>query len=100
MNEIIKNFEERETLDFGFPTSVENIIKVIGVGGGGSNAVENMYRQGIHDVGFVLANTDHQALNKSDIPLKIQLGKTVTNGLGAGNDPNVAKVLPKRVKRI
>ena len=44
MNEIIKNFEERETLDFGFPTSVENIIKVIGVGGGGSNAVENMYR--------------------------------------------------------
>lgn len=91
MNEIIKNFEERETLDFGFPTSVENIIKVIGVGGGGSNAVENMYRQGIHDVGFVLANTDHQALNKSDIPLKIQLGKTVTNGLGAGNDPNVAK---------
>ena len=91
MNEIIKNFEERENLDFGFPTSVENIIKVIGVGGGGSNAVENMYRQGIHDVGFVLANTDHQALNKSDIPLKIQLGKTVTNGLGAGNDPNVAK---------
>ncbi len=91
MNEIIKNFEERETLDFGFPTSVENIIKVIGVGGGGSNAVENMYRQGIYDVGFVLANTDHQALNKSDIPLKIQLGKTVTNGLGAGNDPNVAK---------
>lgn len=78
-------------MDFGFPTSVENIIKVIGVGGGGSNAVENMYREGIHDVGFVLANTDHQALNKSEIPLKIQLGKTVTNGLGAGNDPNVAK---------
>lgn len=78
-------------MDFGFPTSVENIIKVIGVGGGGSNAVENMYREGIHDVGFVLANTDHQALNKSEIPLKIQLGKTVTNGLGAGNDPDVAK---------
>lgn len=78
-------------MDFGFPTSVENIIKVIGVGGGGSNAVENMYRQGIHDVGFVLANTDHQALNKTEIPIKIQLGKTVTNGLGAGNDPEVAK---------
>ncbi|MBR4302744.1 MAG: cell division protein FtsZ [Bacteroidaceae bacterium] len=91
MNESIKNFEEKEVLDFGFPTSVENIIKVIGVGGGGSNAVENMYREGIHDVGFVLANTDHQALNKSEIPLKIQLGKTVTNGLGAGNDPEVAK---------
>ncbi len=91
MNESIKNFEEREVLDFGFPTSVENIIKVIGVGGGGSNAVENMYRQGIHDVGFVLANTDHQALNKTEIPIKIQLGKTVTNGLGAGNDPEVAK---------
>ncbi|MBO5932605.1 MAG: cell division protein FtsZ, partial [Bacteroidaceae bacterium] len=91
MNESIKNFEEKEVLDFGFPTSVENIIKVIGVGGGGSNAVENMYRQGIHDVGFVLANTDHQALNKTEIPIKIQLGKTVTNGLGAGNDPEVAK---------
>jgi cell division protein FtsZ len=91
MNESIKNFEEKEVLDFGFPTSVENIIKVIGVGGGGSNAVENMYREGIHDVGFVLANTDHQALNKSEIPLKIQLGKTVTNGLGAGNDSDVAK---------
>ena len=64
---------------------------MIGVGGGGSNAVENMYRQGIHDVGFVLANTDHQALNKTEIPIKIQLGKTVTNGLGAGNDPEVAK---------
>ena len=91
MNESIKNFEEKEVLDFGFPTSVENIIKVIGVGGGGSNAVENMYRQGLHDVGFVLANTDHQALNKTEIPIKIQLGKTVTNGLGAGNDPEVAK---------
>lgn len=98
MNETIKNFEERETLDFGFPTSVENIIKVIGVGGGGSNAVENMYRQGIYDVGFVLANTDHQALNKSEIPLKIQLGKTVTNGLGAGNDPEVAKLAAEESK--
>ena len=91
MNDVIKNFEEREVLDFGFPTSINSIIKVIGVGGGGSNAVENMYRQGIQDVGFVLANTDHQALNKSEIPVKIQLGKTVTHGLGAGNDPAIAK---------
>ncbi|MBO7260549.1 MAG: cell division protein FtsZ [Bacteroidaceae bacterium] len=91
MNETIKSFEERGTLDFGFPTSVNSIIKVIGVGGGGGNAVENMYRQGIYDVGFVLANTDHQALHKSEIPVKLQLGKTVTNGLGAGNDPEVAK---------
>ena len=67
------------------------IIKVIGVGGGGGNAVKHMYKQGIHDVTFVLCNTDSQALNKSDIPIKIQLGRQTTGGLGAGNDPKVAR---------
>ena len=76
---------------FNIPASRNKIIKVVGVGGGGSNAVSHMYKQGIHDVSFVLCNTDNQALEESDIPVKIQLGKTVTNGLGAGNRPEKAK---------
>ncbi len=67
------------------------IIKVIGVGGGGSNAVTHMFKQGIHDVSFVLCNTDNQALQKSQIPVKIQLGEKTTQGLGAGNQPHIAK---------
>lgn len=65
-----------------------NIIKVIGVGGGGGNAVNHMFREGIHDVSFVLCNTDAQALNASPVPVHIQLGH---EGLGAGNKPVVAK---------
>lgn len=91
MNETIKSFEENEVLPFGFPTDAPKIIKVIGVGGGGGNAVKTMYHEGIRDVVFVLANTDSQALAESDIPVKVQLGKMVTEGLGAGNDPTVAK---------
>lgn len=91
MNDVIKEFEENETLPFDFPTESRKIIKVIGVGGGGSNAVRNMYREGIHDVVFVIANTDQQALADADIPIKIQLGRQTTNGLGAGNDPDVAR---------
>ena len=91
MNQDIKEFEEKEILPFDFPTESRKIIKVIGVGGGGSNAVKNMYREGIHDVVFVIANTDQQALADSDIPIKLQLGRQTTNGLGAGNDPEVAR---------
>lgn len=87
MNETIREFEENELLPFGFPTEVQKIIKVIGVGGGGGNAVMNMYREGIRDVVFALANTDAQALAAYDIPVKLQLGK----GLGAGNQPEVAR---------
>jgi len=65
-----------------------SIIKVIGVGGGGGNAVNHMYREGIHDVSFVLCNTDAQALNDSPVPVHLQLGK---EGLGAGNKPAVAR---------
>ena len=79
--------EETNILPINLPTADPHIIKVIGVGGGGSNAVKNMYREGIRDVTFVLCNTDRQALVSSDIPIKIQLGK----GLGAGNDPEVAR---------
>lgn len=83
--------EENIILPFDIPTDTPRIIKVIGVGGGGSNAVQNMYREGIHNVTFVLCNTDCQALVNSDIPVKVQLGRETTKGLGAGNDPSVAK---------
>lgn len=75
-------------VDFGLPTKENTIIKVIGVGGGGGNAVNHMYRQGIHDVSFVLCNTDNQALNDSPVPVRLQLGK---EGLGAGNKPEKAR---------
>lgn len=84
------NEEDNKGLPFAIPTDAPRIIKVIGVGGGGSNAVENMYNKGIHNVSFVICNTDIQALNHSNIPMKVQLGETVTEGLGAGNDPAVA----------
>lgn len=75
-------------LDFGPAVKENSIIKVIGVGGGGGNAVNHMYREGIHDVSFVLCNTDAQALNDSPVPIHLQLGK---EGLGAGNRPAKAR---------
>lgn len=84
--------ENNNILPINLPTADSHIIKVIGVGGGGSNAVKNMYREGIRDVTFVLCNTDRQALASSDIPIKIQLGRETTKGLGAGNDPEVARL--------
>ena len=75
-------------VDFGVPEKEHSIIKVIGVGGGGGNAVNHMYREGIHDVSFVLCNTDNQALNDSPVPVHLQLGK---EGLGAGNKPEKAR---------
>lgn len=75
-------------VDFGAPEKENTIIKVIGVGGGGGNAVNHMYREGIHDVSFVVCNTDIQALNDSPVPMKLQLGK---EGLGAGNKPEKAR---------
>lgn len=78
---------DNDIMPFDLPTTeTQKIIKVIGVGGGGGNAVKNMYREGIQDVSFVLCNTDRQALMESDIPVKLQLGP----GLGAGNKPEVA----------
>jgi len=69
-----------------------NIIKVVGVGGGGNNAVNNMFENGIYGVDFFICNTDHQALLKSPIPVKIQIGNNITSGLGCGADPNVGKL--------
>ena len=77
-----------EILDFGVPEEKHSIIKVIGVGGGGGNAVNHMYKEGIHDVTFVVCNTDNQALNDSPVPVKLQLGR---EGLGAGNRPEKAR---------
>lgn len=78
-------------LDFEYTTAAPSIIKVIGVGGGGGNAVDHMFKEGIHNVSFVLCNTDNQALKNSTIPRKIQLGRTLTQGLGAGNRPTIAR---------
>ena len=78
-------------LDFQFPRKTQTIIKVIGVGGGGGNAVNHMYNEGIHDVSFALCNTDNQALCESPVETRVQLGKITTEGLGAGNRPEVAK---------
>ena len=85
------NEEDKDILRFDIPTDAPRIIKVIGVGGGGGNAVQNMYREGIHNVSFVICNTDSQALANSSIPIKVQLGEKITEGLGAGNDPEVAR---------
>ena len=76
-----------ENLTFDLPINKSNLIKVVGVGGGGSNAINYMYNQGINGVDFVVCNTDSQALQNSPVPNKIQLGVTLTEGLGAGADP-------------
>ena len=75
-------------INMGIPTTTPSIIKVIGVGGGGGNAVNHMYREGIHDVNFVVCNTDQKALSDSSVPNRLQLG---TEGLGAGNRPERAR---------
>jgi cell division protein FtsZ len=81
----------KELIDFDLPTASENIIKVIGVGGGGSNAVNHMFRQGIKDVDFAICNTDLQHLLKSPVPVKVQLGSALTEGRGAGNKPTIGR---------
>ena len=88
-------------ISFDLPKNQSNVIKVIGVGGGGSNAVNHMYSQGIHGVDFVICNTDKQALDSSPIPTKIQLGVSLTEGLGAGANPEVgAKAAEESIEEI
>ena len=79
-----------DLLDFQIESHTDAIIKVIGVGGGGGNAVNHMFLEGIHNVSFALCNTDNQALRESPVPIKVQLGSNTTGGLGAGNKPHVA----------
>lgn len=76
---------------FDLPKSQSNVIKVIGVGGGGSNAINHMFKQGIKGVDFIVCNTDSQALQNSAVPNKIQLGANLTEGLGAGANPDVGQ---------
>lgn len=80
-----------ENITFDLPKNQSKVIKVIGVGGGGSNAVNHMYKQGIEEVDFVICNTDLQALENSPVPTKIQLGIELTHGLGAGSNPEVGQ---------
>ena len=85
-----KNFDET-TISFDMPKNQSNVIKVIGVGGGGSNAINHMFSQGIKGVDFVICNTDAQALENSSVPIKIQLGVSLTEGLGAGANPAIGE---------
>ena len=81
--------EKINDISFDLPKNKSNVIKVIGVGGGGSNAINYMFKQGIIGVDFVVTNTDAQALSESPVPIKIQLGASLTEGLGAGANPEI-----------
>ena len=86
------------TLEFNETGKPSSFIKVIGVGGGGGNAVNHMYGEGIDDVNFAIFNTDYQDLLKSKIPVKLQLGKELTNGLGAGGNPEKGRLAAEESK--
>ncbi|MEO9891560.1 cell division protein FtsZ [Aurantibacter sp.] len=87
----MSNNNEFENISFDLPKNQSNVIKVIGVGGGGSNAINHMFQSGINGVDFIICNTDSQALNNSSVPNKIQLGVSLTEGLGAGANPEVGE---------
>ncbi|MRR20305.1 cell division protein FtsZ, partial [bacterium] len=76
-----------DLMNFDLPVERSSIIKVLGIGGGGSNAVNHMFRKGIKDVNFIVCNTDQQALMKSPVPVRVQIGESTTEGLGAGSQP-------------
>ena len=78
-------------IHFDLPKEKSSIIKVIGIGGGGSNAVNHMYSQNIEGVNFIICNTDAQAIHQSNVPNKIQLGPHLTQGLGAGANPEIGR---------
>ncbi len=87
----MSNESEFGNISFDLPKNQSNVIKVIGVGGGGSNAINHMFKQGIKGVDFIICNTDSQALANSPVPNKIQLGVHLTEGLGAGANPEVGQ---------
>jgi cell division protein FtsZ len=80
-----------DIMNFDLPLERSSIIKVLGIGGGGNNAVNHMFEKGITDVNFVICNTDHQALIKSQIPVKVQIGESLTEGRGAGSKPEIGR---------
>ena len=87
----MSSHNEFGSISFDLPKNQSNVIKVIGVGGGGSNAINHMFLQGIKGVDFIISNTDAQALQNSGVPNKIQLGVALTEGLGAGANPEVGE---------
>ena len=87
----MSDITEFGNISFDLPKNQSNVIKVIGVGGGGSNAINHMFKQGIKGVDFIVCNTDSQALQNSPVPNKIQLGVTLTEGLGAGANPDIGQ---------
>lgn len=80
-----------DLMNFDLPVERSSIIKVVGIGGGGNNAVNHMFERGIRDVNFVVCNTDHQALERSPVPVKVQIGESITEGRGAGSKPEVGR---------
>jgi cell division protein FtsZ len=80
-----------DIMNFDLPVERSSIIKVLGIGGGGNNAVNHMFEKGIRDVNFIVCNTDHQALAKSPVPIKVQIGESLTEGMGAGSQPEKGK---------
>ncbi|MDX2415050.1 MAG: cell division protein FtsZ [Bacteroidales bacterium] len=80
-----------ELMNFDLPVERSSIIKILGIGGGGNNAVNHMFNQGIRDVNFVICNTDSQALTESPVPLKVQIGEALTEGRGAGSKPDTGR---------
>jgi cell division protein FtsZ len=80
-----------DLMNFDLPVERSSIIKVLGIGGGGSNAVNHMFSQGIKGVNFIVCNTDAQALNSSPVPVKIQIGESLTEGRGSGNNPEIGR---------
>jgi cell division protein FtsZ len=80
-----------EIINFDLPVERSSIIKVLGIGGGGNNAVNHMFDRGIKDVNFVVCNTDHQALAGSHVPVKVQIGESLTEGRGAGSKPETGR---------
>jgi cell division protein FtsZ len=90
------NFKTNNTMaddlmNFDLPVDRSSIIKVVGIGGGGNNAVNHMFEKGIRDVNFIICNTDHQALAKSQVPVKVQIGEALTEGRGAGSQPEIGR---------
>ena len=91
-NDINSNYDNNiDSIDFSLPKNISSVIKVIGIGGGGSNAVNHMISEGIKGVDFVICNTDAQALEKGQAATKVQLGISLTEGLGAGENPSVGE---------
>ena len=80
-----------DLMNFDLPVERSSIIKVLGIGGGGNNAVNHMFEKGIRDVNFIVCNTDHQALTKSPVPVKVQIGEALTEGRGAGSQPEIGR---------